>query len=382
MGKTMNNAKTKQFFFDASIGSVLLSSFLLLAACGEAPAPQPPRLVKAMQISGASDLSEGNFPGRARAGQEVNLSFRVSGQMMKFPVSVGDKVNTGTSLAILDPSDYQQLVNATQSTLEAARAGYRRAEADYNRLLSVQQEDAGATSQRVVDLALSVRDQARAATAASEAALVTARDQLSYTELTAPFTGEVAETYVENFQTVIALQPIIRLVDSTNIEMTVNIPENLIGYADYITNIVVSFDALPGIEMPADVKEIGREATQATRTFPLTLIIDQPADGEILPGMAGEAAIQVRLPENAGNTGVSIPATAAFAGSDINVTNVWVIDTATNTLTRREVETGDLTSSGILVTGGLEAGEWIVTAGTHSLSDGQEVTIIDSGDAQ
>ena len=119
----MNNAKTKQIFFDAGIGSVLLSSFLLFAACGEAPAPQPPRLVKAMQISGASDLSEGNFPGRARAGQEVNLSFRVSGQMMEFPVSVGDKVNTGTSLAILDPSDYQQLVNATQSTLEAARAG-------------------------------------------------------------------------------------------------------------------------------------------------------------------------------------------------------------------------------------------------------------------
>ncbi len=378
----MKRATTNQFSFDTAIGAVLLLSFLLVAACGEAPAPKPPRPVKAMQVTGASDLAEGSFPGRARAGQEVNLSFRVSGQLQEFGVSVGGKVNAGTKLAKLDPSDFQQLVNSTQSTLEAAQAGYRRADADYKRILNVQQEDAGATSQRAVDLALSVRDQARGVASSLEATVQTARDRLSYTELTAPFNAEVAETYVENFQTVIALQPIIRLVDSTSIEMTVNIPENLIGYADYITNIIISFDALPGIEIPASVKEIGREATQATRTFPLTLAMDQPAEGGILPGMAGEATIQARLPENAGKTGITIPATAAFAGSDIDVTNVWIIDTTTNTLSRREVQTGEVTTSGLLITGGLEAGDWIVTAGTHSLSDGQEVTIVDSGDAQ
>ena len=229
---------------------------------------------------------------------------------------------------------------------------------------------------------MATRDQARGAAAALEAAARTARNQLSYTELEAPFSGEVVETYVENFQTIVAMQPILRLLDPTSIEMTVSVPENLIGYADYITNITVSFDSLPGIEVAASVKEIGREATQATRTYPLTLVMDQPAGGEILPGMAGDATIQARLPESAGGTGISIPATAAFASADIDVTNVWVIDPVTNTLSRREVETGNLTSSGLLVTGGLEAGEWIVTAGTHSLSDGQEVTIIDSGDAQ
>ncbi len=378
----MNKALTKHFSCRTTIGAALISSSLFIAACGEAPTPRPPRPVKAMQVTGASDLAEGSLPGRARAGQEVNMSFRVSGQLLEFPVSVGDKVPAGTKLAILDPSDFQQLVNSTQSTLAAAQAAYRRAEVDYNRLLNVQREDAGATSQRAVDLALATRDQARGAAAALEAAVRTARNQLSYTELEAPFSGEVVATYVENFQTIVALQPILRLLDPTSIEMTVSVPENLIGYADYITNITVSFDSLPGIEVAASVKEIGREATQATRTYPLTLVMDQPAEGEILPGMAGNATIQARLPERAGRTGISIPATAAFASADIDITNVWVIDPVTNTLSRREVETGNLTSSGLLVTGGLEAGEWIVTAGTHSLSDGQEVTIIDSGDAQ
>ncbi len=381
MGKTMNSAPKTRKSSSTAIGAVLLSSFLF-SACGEAPAPQPPRPVKAMQVTGASDLTEGRFPGRARAGQEVNLSFRVSGQPQEFPVSVGDQVNTGTSLAMLDPSDLQQLVNSTQSQMQAAQAGFRRAEADYERLLNVQREDPGATSQRAVDLALSVRDQARSAVSALEATVQIARDRLSYTELMAPFSGEVAETYVENFQTVVALQPILRLLDSTSIEMTVNVPENLIGYADYVTSVIVSFDALPNIDIPASIKEIGREATQATRTFPLTFVMEQPENGEILPGMAGEAVIQARLPESAGKTGITIPATAAFASSDIDVTNVWVIDTTTNTLSRREVQTGEVTTSGLLITGGLEAGDWIVTAGTHSLSDGQEVRIVDSGDAQ
>ncbi|MCZ6499046.1 MAG: efflux RND transporter periplasmic adaptor subunit [Gammaproteobacteria bacterium] len=377
----MNSAPTTHISSSTAIGAVLLSSFLF-AACAEEPAPKPPRPVKAMEISAPSEFTEGSLPGRARAGQEVNLSFRVSGQLQEFPVSVGDKVNTGTSLAMLDPSDFQQLVNSTQSQMQAAQAGFRRAEADYERLLNVQREDPGATSQRAVDFALSARDQARSAVSALEATVQTARDRLSYTELKAPFNSEVAETYVENFQTVVAMQPILRLVDSTSIEMTVSVPENRIGYADYVASITVTFDALPGIEIPASIKEIGREATQATRTFPLTLIMDQPENGEILAGMAGDATFQVRLPESAGRTGITIPAAAAFAGADIKVTNVWVIDGSTNTLSRRQIEVGEVTTSGLLVTSGLEPGEWIVTAGTHSLSDGQEVSIVDSGDAQ
>jgi len=108
----------------------------------------------------------------------------------------------------------------------------------------------------------------------------------------------------------------------------------------------------------------------------------QPEGGKILPGMAGQATIQAQLPESAGKTGISIPVSAVFAGSDIKVTNVWIVDVATSTLSRREVEPGEPTSAGLLIKSGLEAGEWIVTAGAHSLSEGQAVKIIDTGNAQ
>ena len=357
----------------ASLGMVFL------AGCTKEPPPKPPTLVKAMQVVGADDLSKTVFPGRASAGQEANLSFRVAGPLVEFPVSVGDTVAEGDLIAQIDPNDYQVRVNTAQAQLQSIQAAYIAAENDYQRVMSTFREDPGATSQRAVDASRAVRDQAQAQVSSLRSMVQTATDRLGYTQLLAPFDGEVVETYVENFETVIALQPIARLVNSSSIEMTISVPESLIGYADYVTRISVSFSALPGVSMPATIKEIGREATQATRTYPVTLTFNQPDNGEILPGMAGEASIEARLPEGTGRTGISIPATATFAGSDIKVTKVWVIDPTTNTLSRRAVETGRVSSSGLLITDGLKAGEWIVVAGTSSLSDGQEVKIVDSG---
>jgi len=354
----------------------------LLSGCTKEPPPKPPTLVKAMQVVGADDLSKTVFPGRASAGQEANLSFRVAGPLVELPVSVGDKVAAGDLIARIDPNDYQVTLNSAQAQLQSIRAAYTAAENDYQRVMSTFREDPGATSQRAVDASRALRDQALAQVSSVESLVQTATDRLGYTDLLAPFAGEVVETYVENFETVLPMRPIARLLDPSSIELIVSVPENLIGYGDYVISITVSFNALPGVSIPATIKEIGREATQATRTYPVTLVMAQPEGGEILPGMAGEATIEARLPEGTGRTGITIPATAMFAGSDIEVTNVWVIDPATNMLSQRAVETGRLSSSGMLITGGLEAGEWIVVAGTHSLSDGQEVKIIESGDAQ
>jgi multidrug efflux pump subunit AcrA (membrane-fusion protein) len=57
---------------------------------------------------------------------------------------------------------------------------------------------------------------------------------------------------------------------------TISVPESLISYAPYVERTTVTFDAFPGFEVPAMIKEIGREASQATRTYPVPLIMGQP----------------------------------------------------------------------------------------------------------
>ena len=53
--------------------------------------------------------------------------------------------------------------------------------------------------------------------------------------------------------------------------------------------VKVEFDAFPGSPVPATIKDIGTEASSSTRTYPVTLALEQPTDQKILPGMAGRA---------------------------------------------------------------------------------------------
>jgi RND family efflux transporter MFP subunit len=359
--------------------AMLAVAAVVLTACEpqvtEPPAPRP---VFAMRVADTSGLAERAFPGRARAGQEVNRSFRVAGPLISLPVAVGDEVKAGDVLARIDPQDFETKLRTLEGQLAQEQANLKRAQADLSRLERIYREDPGATSQATIDKARQVRDSAQAGVRSIEASVQNARDQLSYTELEAPFDGVVVETYVSNFETVVAKQPILRLLDPSRIEFVIQVAENLISLAPYVEKVTVSFDALPAVQVPATVKEIGKEASQATRTYPVTLVMDQPPGTEILPGMAGRASIVSRPPAESALLGIQIPATAVFSGDGPDQSFVWVVDEAAGTLSRRHVKLGKLARFGVLIQSGLNAGEWVVTKGVHSLREGQRVRILDA----
>ena len=352
----------------------------LVAGCdmgSKETSPQPPRLVMATKVADTSGLLERSFQGRARASQEVNLSFRVSGPLITLPINVGDRVKEGDVLARIDPNDFQARVDTLQGELDTARAQAVLTEKEYQRGREIDAKGTGLISKSEVDKRLGARNRAAAQVKALTASLGLARDKLSYTNLTAPFDGMVVSTYVENFEDVLAKQPIVRLLNSERVELGISVPEGLIGYAPYVEQITVRFDALPGKDITAKIKEIGREASEATRTYPVTLVMDQPEDTEILPGMAGQASIVSRPPENSELIGISVPATAVFSGEDPGKSYVWIVDEATKTLSRREVQIGKLARFGVLIREGLKPGEWLVVKGVHSVTEGQQVRILD-----
>ena len=364
-----------------SIGAAAwLAVATLLSAC-DAPEPESReviRPVKAVRVTGGGQFRERTFPGRAQPVREVELSFRVSGPLIELPVGIGREVEQGEVVAQIDRRDFELALRNVQGQLENARASERRAEADFERLTNVFREDPGATSQAAVDRAREARDRAAANVSSLEASVASARDQLQDTTLRAPFAGTVVAQYVENFEDVQPKQPILRLIDDSSIEMVVNIPESLIGFAPEVRDIQVEFDAFPGRPLAAQILEVGTEASSTTRTFPVTLLMSQPEDFKVLPGMAGRASGEP--PEGAGPLGavVSIPVSATFSGGD--GTRVWVVDEGTGVVSERAIEPGPLSAGGQLVESGLEVGEWVVTAGVHYLVEGQRVRILDGSE--
>jgi multidrug efflux pump subunit AcrA (membrane-fusion protein) len=408
------------------IAAVMMLAAVVLAACEQEVAKvEPIRPIRAVQIGGAISQRDAGLPGRAKATQEVNLSFRVSGPLITLPINIGDVVEQGALLARIDSRDFEVSLRSIDGQLDQARsqleamriarpediqrakAGVNEAEAslklaqqNLSRVQNIQMQDPGAVSQSMVDQAFaektaanaklsSAREELRIAEVGArpediaakeaeidslEASVQSARDELSYTYLRAPFDGTIVAKYVENFEDVQAKQAIMRLLDTSRIEMVVDVPETKISNLPYVRNIRVRFDAFPGIEIPAEIKEVGREASQTTRTYPITLIMDQPEGATILPGMAGRATAEVAKPEA---SGLVVPVAAVFSVAGEDGSFVWVIDEASQTVSRRAVVTDQITPHGIAVTSGIESGEWVATAGVNSLREGQQVRIMD-----
>lgn len=355
--------------------SILIITAFLAGGCGqkEDPETDPVRNVRAMKIGDFEGMMGRTFPGRARAAQEVDLAFRVSGPLTALPVKVGDEVEKGDTIARIDPRDFEVALRNAEGGLSRAKATANRAQLDYDRMAAAQKQNPGAVSERSVDQAREAVEVATADIAVFEASVEAASDAVEYTHLKAPFSGTIVATYVENFENVREKQMIVRLLDKSRIEFEVGIPETLISMAPYVEEVFVTFDAFPDDPVAGEINEIGREASATTRTFPVTVVMDQPENVTILPGMAGRARGKLKPPEGETAMDIVIPVTAVFAPEADNQSFVWIIDEASGAVSRRQVELGDLISSGYVVEKGLEQGEMIATAGVHFLKEGQVV---------
>lgn len=361
-----------------ALNSVLIVIITLsISSCSkqEAEEKQIIRPVRAFQIPGAGQFAQRNFPGRAKATQEIDLAFRVAGPLIEFPVNVGDQVKEGELVARIDPRDFEVAVQSAQAKLDNAKASSVRAESEYRRELNILKQDPGATSQTAVDRKREQRDSARANINSFQANLDSAQDQLAYTFLKAPFDGNVVNTFVENFENVQAKQPILRILDDSSIEMVVNIPESLISLARHVEDVKVVFDSFPDTQIPAQIKEIGTEASATTRTYPVTLIMNQPEGIKILPGMAGKASGKPPKDMDKQFVGIEIPINSVFTDETSGNTFVWVIDETSSTVTKRQVEVGKVTERGMRIISGLKEGEVIASAGVHYLLEGQKVKL-------
>ena len=365
-------------YFNLSLSLFIL--VLLLAGCEKEQVEEKKiiRPVRAITVGDFATFRQRQFPGTAKATQEIDLSFRVSGPLITRPVNIGDEVKVGDVVARIDPRDFEVQLNNAKGKLAKEVANAKRAQSEFEREMRILEADAGATSQTAVDRKQSQLAQARANIRSLQASVTAAEDTLSYTYLRVPFDGIVVDTFVENFQSVQAKEPILRIVDNSHIEMVINIPENLISLVPYSSNIEVVFDTFPDRKIPAKIKEIGTEASRTTRTYPVNIIMDQPKDIKILPGMAGKVTGEPSAKYLAENPrGKQVPITAIFSPDDIDKTYVWVIDEQSLKVTKREVTIGNVTDTGIMVIEGLEGGDMIAIAGVHYLHEGMEVRILE-----
>ena len=340
----------------------------LLSGCSqeavEVTTAAPVRPVKLFTVEDISMKQVRHFPATVAASDEAEISFRVSGELVDRPLSEGQLVKQGQLLAKLDDTD-------ARNTLADRQANYELATVDYRRKKDL-----------VVKKALpqSDLDKAEATLKSAKAALELARSSLAYTKLTAPFAGRIAKLEAENHQYVQARQTIVVLQSDETIDLHIQVPESVIAMVsddNYNFNYKpqVSFRAAPGKTYGATFKERANKVTQGTQSYEVVFTMEQPADMNVLPGMAATVTIDLsQATVDTKKTGYVIVPRQAVAKDDTNGrTIVWVFNEDTNSIRAADVTMGRVTDSGLEILSGLKPGDQVVAAGASQLTEGLSV---------
>ncbi|SDA83004.1 efflux RND transporter periplasmic adaptor subunit [Mesorhizobium qingshengii] len=352
---------------------ILLGLFALgaLAGCSKSDEKPPPEIVRpvlSVVVEPRTTQTFG-FAGSVEPQYTADLAFRLLGRVVSRDVKVGDIVSKGTTIAALDPTALELAVQAAMAELSNAEAQFANAAASEER--QRQLLAAANTSQAVFDAAQQARKAAEAGVERAKAALAKSREQLGYARLFSDFDGVVTATGAEVGQTVSAGQTVVTVARSDLREAVVDIPDQLTGDLVAGTPFQVILQSLPTIETQAKLREIAPQAEGSTRTRRVRLTLtDSPPAFRL-----GSTVTATRMTKVAPTIELPLSALLEKDGSD----RVWIVDPQTSSVSAHEIKVAAKGAATFTVAEGLEAGMRVVTAGVHSLAEGQKVRILEGG---
>jgi RND family efflux transporter MFP subunit len=337
---------------------------LVLAACKqEAKAPEPVRPVLSAVLQPAisgTTVAVGTVQPR----YETNLGFRVLGRLIARPVNVGDLVAEGQTIAEIDPTALELAVRSAKADLSKGEALLENAIGTEERKRILIKTDA--TTRQTLDDAEQVRAGAQASTARARANLTKAIEQLSYTQVKADFAGIVTAVGAEVGQVVSPGQSVVTVARLDVREAVVDIGADFPVPLAVGLPFTLSLQLLPAIQVQGQIREIAPQADQMTRMRRVRIALNDPPESFRLG-----STITARLSDDHSSV-LRVPASAVL--KEGGEAFVWVIDAGKSTVSLHKVGLSE-DEGGIRVTGGLTVGERIVTAGIHSLKQGQQIRI-------
>ncbi|MFM2747965.1 efflux transporter periplasmic adaptor subunit [Klebsiella variicola] len=348
-------------FLPLTILSVVI---FLLPGCGDNQGNtiDPVRTVRYVVVGSAQTLPALERTGEIHAHDETILSFRTGGRIVTRSVDIGDRVNAGQLLATLDNTTSQNQLDGAQADYEGAKAAAQVAALNVNRMQKLM--PTGAIARTQLDTARADWLVARARLKNSESALRNARESLGWTRLIAPRSGVITEVSASAGQVVNGGQSVLTLATGEARDVVFDIAKPEAIPPQEQAGLRVSLLSDPSVQASAAVRDISPQADPQTRTWRVRATLQNPP-----LAMALGASVTVTLPAT-GPHGYALPASALSRVDDKPA--VYVINPQSQAQLRVVVP-AYYTATSVIISGGLEPGDRVITAGVSKLRSGEPV---------
>lgn len=372
------NAKFKYLLV---IIMIILAVILVFILKRPAHHPENYPVVEVVPVDTTTVNIYGEYVGRIRAQQFVEVHARVEGYLERMLFKEGSYIEKGQTLFIIDPRLYEAYLNRAKAQLNKAKAQAQKADRDLKRIRPLYEQNAA--SQLDLDNAIAAAESANAEVTVAQADLVQAELTLGYTRVVSPISGYISER-VADIGTLVgptggkSLLATVVKSDTVRIDFSMTAldylrskdrnvslgdTENPHKATSHVTITLADGSKYPhkGIVDFADP-----QVDPATGTFSVRAEMANP-DRRLLPGEFTKVKVLLDLREHA----VVVPSKALII--EKGGTFVYVVR-PDSIVEKRFIETGPETGNNVIVERGIGKGEKIVSEGIHKLKHAMKVS--------
>lgn len=359
-----------------------LTSAILLAGCGEnnqGKSHSQAPLVVSQPVHTIAYQPSKSYIGRIEAVEDTNITAQVSGYLKQRHFEEGQMVDKGQLLFSIEPSSFLAQRASAKASLAQANAALKKAQLDYQRGKDLLPK--GSISQSEFDNLTASLLGAEAQVEAGKAELNLAEVNLSYTEIRAPFSGQISQSKVSTgdlvspssgiLTTLVSLDPVhasFSLSERERLEMGLDKVKGN-GSTEEAQGVDVQIVLENGNEFEhlGQLDYLGNRIDLNTGTIAMRADVPNP-ELRLLPGQH----VRVELREKQSRDTLVVPRRAVQTDLEGN----FVMLVADGSVAeRRNVELGPQTEHGIIIRGGISEGDSVITQGLQRVRNGVPVRV-------
>lgn len=307
--------------------------------------------VVALAVKPCSIKDKINLPAVVEPWVDLTVLTEVSGKVLKVAVEEGDQVKKGDILATIDERDYQIAYNSAKANYDTAKASLNRIDKLYKDKLTTRTQLDNATAQ------------AQSTRSALEAAAL----DLERCVITAPISGVINNTHIDEGQYLNHSDPVAQVLQMDRVKVKVGIPESDVEAVRRVENYKIVIDALAKKEFSGTKHFLSRTADARARLYDLSLAVDNK-DNEILPDMFA----RVEIVKDQVQQGLAVPLYSVITRKDKHF--VYVVND--NKAHEKEVTMGVQEGWMVEIKIGLSPGDKVIVVGQRSVNDEQNVKLV------